>query len=211
MKGFSTPEVNDIIVFTKPGTDEVFIKRCLATPGDTLEIRKGIVYINGDPNQETPDIINGKGNTPGWKVYPGGEDLSWDIDNWGPVIIPYKGMQLTAGESSVIFYRKLLNDREGVLLSGDEGDEINNGNQYRFNNDYYFMAGDNRHNSRDSRFFGPVPEQDIIGRVTLFIFSKKREGGRYHLSISDRGYMGVGPSSAPLLKETRTPPLFCRE
>jgi len=172
LKGFGSPAINDVIVFNKPGTKEVFIKRCIGTPGDTLEIRQGEVIVNGKVIEEENRIRRGSNRVPDWQVYPGLDTPDWDIDNWGPYILPHSGMVISRYEKRWHLYERLISRCEGI-----RSDSVINGqfaltDSYTFNNDYYFMVGDNRHASHDSRFFGPVPDHDIIGKATFIIFSK---------------------------------------
>lgn len=172
LKGWGSVEKNDVVVFNKPGTADVFIKRCIARPGDTLEMREGVVLVNGRVLVNAPKVKRGGPIVPAWKVYPGLDSLGWDIDNWGPYILPYRGMEIRGHESSTIIYRKLIALCEGA---SPESLDIITGPQsgvYVFKHDYYFMLGDNRHGSHDSRFFGPVPDYGIVGKATFIIFSQ---------------------------------------
>ena len=95
---------------------------------------------------------------------------SWDLDNLGPIIIPYKGMDLNVDENSIKQYRHLLEYNEGlskkelkILVTGEL--------QYTIRQDYLFLLGDNRNFSEDSRHFGFLPECQIIGRTNRILFS----------------------------------------
>jgi signal peptidase I len=172
LNGYSGPAVNDVIVFYKPGTPEEFVKRCIATPGDTLEIIQGEVIVNGTVIDPDGKIRRGSNIAPDWKVYPGIDTLGWDIDNWGPYIVPYRGMVVSRDDQTSQVYNKMIINNEGIGSDSISVESNAHSGFYTFRNDYYFMVGDNRHASHDSRFFGPVPETDIIGRATFILFSK---------------------------------------
>jgi signal peptidase I len=186
LKGYRSSAANDVVVFNKPGTTEAFIKRCVAGPGDTLEIRRGDILVNGRVVVDAVKVKRGGPEVPAWKVYPGVDSLGWDIDNWGPYILPCKGMEIVWDEKSLQLYGKLEALFEIRRTDVVNGEPVTQTDNHTFKHDYYFMVGDNRHASHDSRFFGPVPDYDIIGKATFIIFSKGEglDSGRRFL----RGY-----------------------
>lgn len=97
-------------------------------------------------------------------------DRNWNQDNYGPYYIPKKGDVIKLNKSNVELYRRIIRDYEHHKLSV-QGDKIlidgKEASQYTIQQDYFFMSGDNRNQSLDSRFFGPVPEENIIGRPIL--------------------------------------------
>ncbi len=243
-------ERNDIVVFNWPA-DTLFhmykaadkrydkpidkktnyVKRCTAIPGDKIEIRDGIIFINGKesilPERAKPQYsykvawdgktpvdldyikkelhitdafgqiakdtlifsalpqasVDRLKNIPGLtkveriihketdkSIFPGTKD--WNVDNLGPIYIPEAGKSVELNKETLPFYKKVIGEYEGNDLKVN-GDEIRINGQvatsYTFKQDYYWMMGDNRHNSLDSRYWGFVPADHIVGKP-IFIW-----------------------------------------
>ena len=256
LPGFENIKRNEIVVFNWP-VDTVrffrdksrihidkpidkksnYVKRCVGIPGDSLEIREGYIYINGertvlpdraltqymhkvetDGQQISAAVLKRYNVTEGQplgdyyllnltdenaaklksnplvkrvtkllspkgeyteSVFPHNSQYAWSIDNYGPIYIPEAGKTVELNAKSLPFYKRIIEVYENNNLT-TSGDEIFiNGKlatTYTFKQDYYWMMGDNRHNSEDARYWGYVPFDHVVGKPVFIWFSWDSNG-----------------------------------
>lgn len=191
LPGIRKAERNDVLVFHYPYPDRhdslsmdmllYYVKRCIALPGDTVEIRKGSYWINGT-RKDRRWTQRGLGMEP-----PSGDErqwsaaLGWTVQQLGPLLVPGRGCQITMDTLEVKKYGRLiaweqkkpLTVRNGHVYLGDSLIQ-----SYRFRENYYFMGGDNLDNSKDSRYWGLVPEVYIVGVATKIWKSVDKTTGK---------------------------------
>ena len=186
LPALSEPEATEIVVFEYPGDrDQLkpteisnYVKRCIGTPGDTLEIINKVVFVNGKEFFRPPKIqylknfITPEG-VPNSRIFPRGS--GWNEDNYGPLVIPKKGDVVELNRQTVETYRTLIDRTYGRRVVTIEGNDIyidgKLAKTYRIPQDYYFMMGDNRDDSADSRFWGFVPRDKVVGEAFFIYWS----------------------------------------
>ncbi len=174
----------DVIVFEFPGQrDEVqspefmfYLKRCVALSGDTIQIVNRLLLVNGKP---APIPRNMKFNSyriapPGYpepRIFPPG--APWNEDNWGPMVVPTKGDVIQLSPENLERWKTFI-EREGHTVGYDRGRIVVDGvpsTSYTVTRNYMFGMGDNRDNSLDSRFWGFIPDENIVGTPMIVYWS----------------------------------------
>lgn len=107
-------------------------------------------------------------------VYPKTRNFAWTIDDYGPLVIPFQGMAIKLNLQNFLLYGRTINRLEKIKLEEKDGFYYlgeEPATRYVFRQNYYFMLGDNRTNSNDSRYWGFVPEENIVGKAGLVLFN----------------------------------------
>lgn len=196
--GIRKIRIGDIIVFnyTDPNNNGkiefklnyVYAKRCIGCPGDTIGIDSGFYYNASFPGKKLcPDMYQRVlFNTPdsllmvypdvkysAVRLYSGDE---WTVKDFGPLYVPARGNQIQMTIETLKLYEKVIEYETGNKpVIGDRGEILLDGMllaNYTFQENYYFMVGDNVLNSNDSRYIGFIPEDYIVGIATRVLFSK---------------------------------------
>ncbi len=158
-----------------------YVKRCVAIPGDTLEIREGLVWVDGVQQPSYPGMQISRNlekvQNDYREIFPFSPDYTWTRDEFGPLWIPEKGATVELTRENLPLYERIIRVYEHSSV-----EEALAAGSYTFKQDYYFMMGDNRHNSLDSRYWGFVPEDHIVGRPVV-IWLSTDEGKRFPKNI----------------------------
>ena len=128
------------------------------------------------------------------QIFPYNPSLGWNEDNYGPLWIPKKGVTVKIDTSNIYLYDRIIDVYEENDFRAENGRIYINGTEsdtYTFKMNYYFMMGDNRHNSADSRWWGFVPEDHIVGKPKLIWLSLNKEGKGFNKIRLRRMFMRI--------------------
>lgn len=135
-------------------------------------------------------------------IFPHSEQYPWTVDNFGPIYIPEEGKTVELNAQSLPFYKRIIEEYENndLTINGDEifinGKIATN---YTFKQNYYWMMGDNRHNSEDARYWGYVPFDHVVGKPVFVWFSWDTNGQGISNKIRwDRVFTTVHGSGKPV-------------
>jgi signal peptidase I len=179
------PRRDDIVNFDFPGfRDEIepstkvqYLKRTIGQPGDVVEIKDKVVFVNGSEFPKPKGLqfsdrrIFKKGETDP-DIFPKGS--GWNRDQYGPIRVPAKGDVIELNRNNFTWWDTFIRREGHTIEIKDENDIFIDGKpstSYTVEEDYYFMMGDNRDNSLDSRFWGFVPKENIVGKAWFVYFS----------------------------------------
>ncbi len=188
----STIARNDIVIFNYPYPERwdsigfdvklYYAKRCVALPGDSFEIRHGVFQVRnykgslgylpkqreiGDKFSFTNDQAVLR-KIKGYESYPYDSTLLWNIVDFGPLYLPKAGDHINLSRKHYVLYKNLIawETRSAVRMQGDTVFiDDRHTEYYTFTHNYYFVAGDNCTNSSDSRYWGLLPDDYIVGKA----------------------------------------------
>jgi signal peptidase I len=131
---------------------------------------------------------------PKYKLSATNKDFDWNVDNYGPIIIPKKGWTVKLDSLTLPVYGRAIEVYEGNKFKIENGKVFINDKEatsYTFKMNYYWMMGDNRHDSADSRYWGFVPEDHIVGKA-LFVWMSWDDNASFFSKIRwSRLFMGI--------------------
>ena len=212
MKGYGVYEQNNtpVILTDSKGIDTDLIRALRLSLREITERERQATLTDEMVAKLTKDaqidsivkLLEPKGK-PGYNIFPQNPEYAWNNDNFGPVFIPAKGSTVALNLKALPLYKKIIRDYEGNSVSVSGNQVMINGkaaDTYTFQQDYYWMMGDNRHHSEDSRTWGFVPENHIVG-TPVFIwlsFDNFNEGITHWKPRWDRIFTTVNGKGEPV-------------
>jgi len=189
IKGWSSIKKGDSFVFNYPRYKQLpdssstfygiyLVKRCYALPGDSVIINTESIssmkeFINCE--NKSVNFDNGEIKRVGYEydLFPHDTTLNWSLDNYGPLYVPAKEQSISLTKKNICWYKDILlyENQDSELKDSTfliKGHQISN---YTFLHNYYFMLGDNFYNSQDSRYWGFVPDDNLIGKAVQVLIS----------------------------------------
>lgn len=190
LPGIGKVQRNDVLVFNFPHHhrwDSIsmdmtvyYVKRCIGLPGDSVRIRNSRYGVSGVtdtlgnfPAQQQLErlMASGKAESMGIAVRSFPEDslFDWNIRDFGPLFVPFSGSRVRMTGKNAVLYRKVIEWEQMKKLTRKGSDVLLGDSlitEYRFEKDYYFVGGDNVLHSQDSRYWGLLPEEYIVGKAT---------------------------------------------
>jgi signal peptidase I len=152
------------------------VSELLETKKDMTLTLKEAVVLRALPGIDSVTQRITKNKVPNESFFPNRLPFDWNEDNFGPLLIPRKGMTVKLDRTNLPLYKKIITDYELNELEIRPTEILINRkptSNYTFKKDYYWMMGDNRHRSEDSRFWGFVPDDHIVGKPIFIWFSIK--------------------------------------
>jgi len=198
LKGYRKIRRNDVLIFNFPYSkwgrlqmdmNVFYAKRCVAVPGDTFWIENGIYKVKHsmevlgnrdeqeqlaakDSNELAPIVYN---------CFPHNKHFGWTMKKFGPLYLPRKNEAIQIDTMNVLLYKWLITyetDRKIAIRNGNVYLSDSLITNYTFQQNYYFMAGDYVLDSQDSRYWGLLPEDHIVGKVAFIWNPKDKQAGK---------------------------------
>ncbi len=182
---FANPGKNDLVIFNRTVNtylqepeDVKYVTRCVGLPGDTIQIINRVLYSNGKlfpnpiqskfiSNLQPPELANSR-------IFPKGS--GWNEDNYGPIYIPKSGDIVNLDSTNYEQWKNVITFDGHICEKKNDNniyidDKLTNNGKYKVEKDYFFVMGDNRNNSLDSRYWGYLPIDKIIGKAYTIYWS----------------------------------------